>query len=274
MPGSSDRAAARRSDTLVLSPDFGTRASRVGGRISAVPAPAQTHLCRVAERNYLTSVRHTGCTAPTPWVRRALRRPTSRTRLGSARRAAGQAAGLLAGLASAAARARRGSVVSDPVASRTARQCFLAHLVPGEHPPQVLGDAGAREPRRGLELGFRDARSLTDERDNLLPVGFTLGRRARAPARTRPPGTAAPRLRLGALRLVGACRARRRPVGEGRVGLVKPFVSRASGRSSSSRVRSCARMESSRSVKRVALRWVAAASVSIQTRPQRPCCPV
>jgi hypothetical protein len=55
---------------------------------------------------------------------------------------------------------------------------FLAHLAAGEHPPQVLGDAGVREPRRVLELGFRDARSLADERKNLLPVDFTLGRRA------------------------------------------------------------------------------------------------
>jgi hypothetical protein len=65
-----------------------------------------------------------------------------------------QAAGLLAGLALAAARARGGSVGSDPV------------------------------------LGFRDARSLTDERQNRLPVDFTLGRRARAPARSRPLGAA------------------------------------------------------------------------------------
>src|SRR5919202_1805938 len=84
------------------------------------------------------------------------------------------------------ARARGGSVVSDPVAGRTARQCFLAHLAPVEHPPQILGDAGAREPGRVRELGFGDARSLTDERHNLLPVDYTVGRRARAPARTRP----------------------------------------------------------------------------------------
>src|SRR5918992_6194818 len=43
---------------------------------------------------------------------------------------AGPAAGLLAGLAFAAARVRGGKVVSDPVASRTARQRLLADLAP------------------------------------------------------------------------------------------------------------------------------------------------
>jgi len=136
----------------------------------------------------------------------------------------GPAAGSLAGLALAAARARRGSVVSDPVAGRIVRQRFLVHLAPVQHPPKILGDAGAREPGRVRELGFGDARSLTDERQNLLPVDVTLGRRARAAMRTRPPATAAPPLRPAALRLAGAFAARRRPVGECRFGLLEAFV--------------------------------------------------
>jgi hypothetical protein len=73
---------------------------------------------------------------------------------------------------------------SDPVAGHTAWQRFLTHLAPVEHPPQVLGNAGARHARRVLELAFRDARSLTHERQDLRRGDFTLGRRARAPART------------------------------------------------------------------------------------------
>jgi hypothetical protein len=124
---------------------------------------------------------------------------------------------------SPSARARRGSVVSDPVTGGTARQRLLAHLAAVEHPPQILSDAGARESRRVLELGLRDARSLTHECEHLLPGDFTLGRRARAPARTRPPGTAPPRLRPTALRLAGACPGRR-TVGKSRFSLLKAFV--------------------------------------------------
>ncbi|HEU0247687.1 MAG TPA: hypothetical protein VFR38_11435, partial [Gaiellaceae bacterium] len=109
-----------------------------------------------------------------------------------------------------------------------ARQRFLAHLAAVEHPPQILRDAGAREPRRVPELGLlMPGRSR--ERQNPLPVDFTRGRRARAPARTRRPGaapadTAPPRSGAAALRLAGAFAARRRPVGEGRLGLLQPFV--------------------------------------------------
>ena len=67
-------------------------------------------------------------------------------------------------------------------------------------PPRPLGrgrafaaDSARRRRSRApprAELGLRDARSLTDERENLLPVGLPR-RRARAPARTT--GRAAPR---------------------------------------------------------------------------------
>jgi hypothetical protein len=111
--------------------------------------------------------------------------PSSRTcsHRGGMRRAAG---GLCAELALGVAHARRGSVVSDPVTGRSARQRFLAHLAAVEHPPQILGDADAREPRRGPELGLRNARSLTHERQNLLPV-WPHARPTRSSAGANPP---------------------------------------------------------------------------------------
>lgn len=154
-------------------------------------ASTATVLGRLAARNYLTSARHT--------KGRGRRDHGFARRVGDAdfaywfgSRAAFARAGrwLTAGQALAAAPARRGSVVSDPVTRRTARQRLLAHLAPVEHPPQILGVAGAREPRCVRELGLRDTRSLTHERKNLSRLASRSAdelERRPEPARRAPP---------------------------------------------------------------------------------------
>ena len=142
---------------------------------------------------------------------------------------------------------------------------LLAHLAPVEHPPQILRDAGAQSLAASLSSAFaipgRSRASATFSR--LTSRSADEHERRREPAR-RAVSVAVETRWASADRRVPASR---RPVCKCRFGLLKPFVVREpAGAAHRSRAGSSTRMESSRSAKRLALRWPRAASVSIQPR--------